>query len=212
MENGFLVPLLTLDRRDVATLIQHSTKIEQQVNEGQNELKSLAKQHQGSSEHLMECITSSRNAILSRCDAQHLIPRELIAELGELQKLCGELLSSVRSPNPQPLSSSLTSPSHEEFLQTFVFREMNEREESIPEALSKTYEWILEGQALQDVSPNYSHPPATEREKLQKELSEDLVDLGVNPAQNSELLAFKDTNEFPTAPLQKWLATGKDIL
>ena len=110
------------------------------------------------------------------------------------------------------LLSSLAPPSHDEFLETFKFREMTDREESIPKALTKTYEWILEGPDDPHDLQDRSSQPHTEREKLQTELQAKLNELGIDIKTSSQLLDFKDVAEFPTASFQKWLAVGGGIL
>lgn len=110
-------------------------------------------------------------------------------------------------------ASSNASINKDDFLQTFKFREMNDREESIPKAHRNTYEWILnDSKSHLDDADAASIRCCSEREKLKKELEATLASMGISVTKNADILAFQDVGNFSTAPLQEWLKAGEGIL
>lgn len=155
---------------------------------------------------------SARDAILARCDGPLVSPKELLIELEQLQKLRQKLMSSSTTSDGTVHVLTDITVKREEFLQTFVFREMNDREEYIPRAHFRTYEWIFEEPQVQQDDNQTSNPDYSERENLRRESEALLASLGVDLTKNSDILAFRDSANYPTAPLQQWLKAGEGVL
>ena len=202
---------LMSSRRDVNETINRSAQIEQAVKTNCDGIEEIKSKHDDSSQQIWECIESSRDAILARCSDHHLVPSEMVTELKRLSDLCQDLLSGTQSSSERPAFST-PSISHDQFLHTFRFREMDDREDSIPEAHAKTFEWILEHTSPQTEDEGSQRTKTTERKKLQRELETTLNGLDIDILNNPELLSFKHLEQSPTAHLQEWLAAGAGVL
>lgn len=185
--------------------MRSSQQTEQLAAKHDSNLTSLAAKQEESTERLVQCINSSRDAIFARCSGP-LAVGELVAEFQDLCSLCRRLLSSLPTPDALAHESKAYTCTQEDFLKTFTFREMDDRETSIPRAHAKTYEWIFEVPGAQ-----LDHSSSKRREAKQ-EVEATLAEMGVGLNRRKELLKHEDVIEHPTAPLQEWFIAGKGIL
>ena len=199
-------------RRDVEATLKSSSRTEEVARENQADLRLLSQNQKDSSNHLAECIASAQNAIIARCQGPFIAFGELVTEFAELQKMLRQLLSCFPTDNVTTTRPPLAAPSNDEFLQTFVFRHMDDREASIAQAHARTYEWIFEQESDSIHGDRAQSAKCSPRAQAKRELRNSLAELGIDTNDLEKIMNFHAVGEFPTASFQKWLESGDGIL
>ena len=129
----------------------------------------------------------------------------------ELYGFCKELITDRNNITGNQDGFSSRAPIRKDFIDTFTFWAMDDREDSIPKAHARTYEWILmdpEHHSSHQNKDNYRQ----ERYQLQAYLLKIFSELGLSQTTKKYPFHFQVNDKDPTAHLQRWFESGKGIL